>query len=146
MKLHDLLKNHWHDEIYEVKDSSWIPTEMPFFFIVKGESSINFVAGGKDHELRDPRFRTSETLYTPEPSKDQHLQPLTTETFTVEFKYEVYETTFSAFGREYRIRVYGNDALVFNGWVQDQHLEDLRKFGLTPRRIQPHSGFTTYQV
>ena len=63
------------------------------------------------------------------------MQPLITETFTVEFKYEVYDTTFSALGRELKILLYGNEVLIFNGWVQDRHLEDLKKCGLTPRQF-----------
>ena len=63
------------------------------------------------------------------------MQPLITETFTVEFKYEVYDTTFSALGRELKILLYGNEVLIFNGWVQDTTLEDLKKCGLTPRQF-----------
>ena len=63
------------------------------------------------------------------------MQPLLTQTFTVEFKYEVYDTSFSAFGREYRILLYGNEMPIFNGWVRETTLDSLKKYGLTPRQF-----------
>ena len=62
------------------------------------------------------------------------MTAIRTETVVVTFKIETLETTFTSLGREHRVLIYGNEMTLFNGWISDSDLHELRNYGRIPRQ------------
>ena len=56
------------------------------------------------------------------------------ETVVVTFGIETLEITFTSLGREYRVLIRGNGMPIFNGWISDYDLHELRNYGRIPRQ------------
>lgn len=62
------------------------------------------------------------------------MTALRTEVVSVEFEIKTFETALTSFGKEYRVLVTGNGTPIFNGWISEHRMEDLRKYGRIPNQ------------
>ena len=59
---------------------------------------------------------------------------LRTEVVSVEFEIKTFETALTSFGKEYHVLVTVNGMPIFSGWISENRMDDLRKYGRIPHQ------------
>ena len=62
------------------------------------------------------------------------MTALRTEVVSVEFEIKTFETALTSFGKEYHVLVTGNGMPIFSGWISENRMDDLRKYGRIPHQ------------
>lgn len=62
------------------------------------------------------------------------MTALRTEVVYVEFEIKTFKTALTSSGKEYHVLVTGNGMPIFNGWISERRMDDLRKYGRIPHQ------------